>query len=317
MPLDPDLQALLAEGGDAPPLESMSLEEARALTRGVVAWQGDPVQVAEVRDVSAPGEAGPVTVRLYRPFDAPSPAPVLVWAHAGGWIRGDLDTWDTPLKDLAHRTRAVVASVDYRLAPETRFPGPLHDVVSALRYIARHAVELDLDPQRIAIGGDSSGGNLAAAAALMVRDLNLGPRIVAQVLIHPPTDPAYAAPSFIRRADGRPLDDSELRQRDDMRYLWSQYLPSPYAADHPYAAPMRAANLSGLPPAIVATAEFDLLREDGERFAARLAEAGVPVRLRRFDGMTHSFLHFAGRVPAAKALPEWIAAELEPLLRSP
>jgi acetyl esterase len=314
MPLDPDLRALLADGGDSPPLASLTLEEARAITRGVTVLQGEPPPVAEVRDLKAPGEAGPVTVRLYRPVGAPSPAPVLAWAHAGGWIRGDLDTWDAPLKDLAHRTGAVVASIDYRLAPEAKFPAALQDTLAALRYLAGDAASLDLDPGRIAVGGDSSGGNLAAAATLVIRDLGSGPPLTAQVLIHPPTDPAYGEPGFLRYADGSPLTGEELRERDDLGYLWAQYLPTRHAADHPYAAPMRARDLAGLPPAIIATAEYDPLREDGEAYAQRLASAGVPVRLRRFPGMTHSFLHFTGRVPAARALPEWLAAELKPLL---
>jgi acetyl esterase len=315
MPIDADVQAILAEYADGPPLESLSLAQARAITRGVVAWQGDPVQVAEVRDIDVAGEAGRLRVRLYRPLGAPSPAPVLVWAHAGGWIRGDLDTWDTPVMDLAARTGAIVASVEHRLAPETKFPGPLNDMLAALRHLADHAADLGLDASRIAVGGDSSGGNLAAAAALAVRDLLAGPLLAAQALIQPPTDPDYAAPGFLRYADGHPLTASDVRARDELRYLWMQYLPTPYAADHPYAAPMRARNLAGLPPAVIGTAEYDPLRDDGEQYAARLAAAGVQVRLRRFDGMIHSFLHFTGRVPAARALPQWLAAELRPLLR--
>jgi len=314
MPLDPDVRAIVTGAGDGPPLASLSLEEARAITRGVVAFQGEPVRVAEVHDLEAAGAGGRVRVRLYRPLEARSPSPVLVWAHAGGWVRGDLDTWDTPLKDLASRTGVVVASVDYRLAPETRFPGALEDVLAALRHLADHAADLGLNADRIAVGGDSSGGNLATAAALAVRDLRTGPPLAAQVLVHPPTDPHYGTPEFVRFADGTPLTEAELRERDDLGHLWSQYLPTPYAADHPYAAPMRARDLSGLPPALIATAEYDVLRDDGERYAARLAAAGVPVRLRRFAGMTHSFLHFTGRAPAARALPEWLSAQVRPLL---
>jgi acetyl esterase len=315
MPLDPDVRTLLDEDdGDERSLAEMTLEQARAVTRGVVALQGEPVPVAEVRDVLADGDGAPLRIRLYRPHSAPSPSPVLVWAHAGGWIRGDLDTWDIPLRDLADRLGAVVASVDYRLAPEVRFPAPLRDMLAALRHLAADADELGLDAGRVAVGGDSSGGTLAAAAALAVRDLVAGPPLAAQVLVHPPTDPFYGSPAFVRFADGTPLSAAELRERDDLGYLWGQYLPTPYAADHPHAAPMRARTLSGLPPTVMATAEYDVLRDDGERYAARLAEDGVPVFLRRFPGMIHSFLHFGGRVPAARALPEWLAATLRPLL---
>ncbi|MER7474365.1 alpha/beta hydrolase, partial [Micromonospora sp. NPDC000018] len=161
MALDPDVRQILAAGAGAPPLESLTTEQARSGVRGLVALQGEPEPLAEVRDVAATGEAGPVRVRLYRPAEAPSPAPVLLWAHGGGWIRGNLETWDAPLSVLARQTAAVVASVDYRLAPETRFPGPLHDLLAALRHLAEHAADLGLDPERIAVGGDSSGGNLA------------------------------------------------------------------------------------------------------------------------------------------------------------
>jgi acetyl esterase/lipase len=311
MVLDPDLRELLGDDEEFPPLASLTLEEARAITRGVVEFQGEPMPVAEIRDIHAAGEDGPVRVRLYRPHE--DPAPVLVWAHAGGWIRGDLDTWDIPLRDLANRAGVVVASVDYRLAPRTRFPGPLRDMLAALRHLSSHAGELGL-VDRIAVGGDSAGGTLAAAAALVIRDLDAGPPLAAQVLVHPPMDPYYGSPGFVRYADGTPLSPDDLHERDDLGYLWGQYLPTRYAADHPYAAPARAADLTGLPPALVATAEHDVIRDDGERFAARLAEAGVPVWLRRFPGMTHSFMHFAGRVPAARALPEWLAATLRPLL---
>lgn len=313
MALDPDLAELLGDD-ESPPLSSLSIEEARAITRGVVALQGEPVPVAEVRDVAADGEGGPVRVRLYRPHGAPASSPVLLWAHAGGWIRGDLDTWDIPLRDLADRTGVVVGSVDYRLAPRTRFPGPLHDVLAALRHLADNAGELGLTADRIAVGGDSSGGTLAAAAALATRDLLAGPPLAAQVLVHPPIDPYYGSPAFVRYADGSPLSPEELRQRDDLGYLWAQYLPTPHASGHPYASPARAHDLAGLPPAVIATAEHDAVRDDGEVYAARLAAAGVPVSLRRFAGMSHSFLHFTGRVPAARALPEWLAATLRPLL---
>ena len=299
MPLDPDIVALGSD--DGPPLSSLTLAEARAITRGVVALQGEAVPVASVRDVVA----GTVPIRLYRPAGAASS--VLVWAHAGGWIRGDLDTWDIPLRDLAVRAGCVVASVGYRLAPEARWPAALEDVLTAVRYVLASGYE------RVAVGGDSAGGTLATAAALALRDLG-DASVAAQVLLYPPTDPFYGSPAFVRYADGSPLSTQDIRERDDLGWLWNQYLPSVHAADHPYAAPARARSLAGSPPAIVATAEYDILRDDAESYAARLAADGVPVVVRRFSGMVHSFFHFGGKVPAARALADWVAEELRPLL---
>jgi acetyl esterase len=180
-----------------------------------------------------------------------------------------------------------------------------------MSYLAEHAVSLGLDAGRVAIGGDSSGANLAAGAALAVRDLDVGAPLVAQVLIHPPTDPDCATASHRAFGDGYVLTTAFMRS------AWRHYLPTPYAGEHPYAAPSRVRNLTGLPPAIIATAEYDPLRDEGEQYAARLAEAGVPVSLRRFDGMVHGFMHHNGRVPASRALPDWIAAQLRPWLGRP
>jgi acetyl esterase len=307
--LDPDVARMIAESAAADPVESLTVEQARAAIRGVMAYQGERTTKVRTEGVIVPGDGGPLAVRLYRPADASQPSPVLIWAHAGGFVRGDLDTWDTPLCNLAERTRATIASVDYRLAPETPFPGAVEDMLAAVRYLIDHASQLGLDPARIAVGGDSAGGNLAAATALAARDLGVQPPLVAQVLIHPPLDPACASDSARLYADGY------LLTRTGILADWSAYLPTPYAGDHPYAAPLRARNLAALPPAIIATAEYDLLRDEGEAYAARLAVAGVPVRLRRFDGMVHSFFHYNGRVPASRALPAWLADELQPFLR--
>ena len=306
--LDPDVAQLLAESGAARPQETATLEQARAAIRVVVALQGEGVEMASIQDIAVAGEGGPVTTRLYRPHGLSGAAPVLMWAHAGGFTRGDLDTWDTPLTCLADRVGAVVASVDYRLAPETRFPGAVDDMLAVLRQLGRHAGPLGLDSDRIAIGGDSAGGTLAASAALAARDLGIGPALVAQVLIHPPLDPDCASKSARQYANGFALTREAVVQG------WQHYLPTPYAADHPYAAPLRARNLDGLPPAIIATAEFDPVRDEGEEYGRRLAAAGNTVRLRRFDGMIHSFLHHNGRVPASRTLPAWLASELGPFL---
>lgn len=302
MGIDPHLVPLL--NGPAP--ETLTVEQARAAVSGMTAFQGRPAP-AELRDIAVPGDGGPIPVRLCRPENLTGTAPALVWMHGGGWIRGTLDAWNAPLSVLAERTGTVVASVDYRLAPETPFPGALDDVRAVVAHLAANAGEYGIDAARLALGGDSAGGHLAATAALAIRDLG-GPGLAAQVLLYPPIDPAQATSTQLRFATGYGLTSAAVRN------TWNHYLPTPYAADHPYASPLRARDLSGLPPAIVATAEYDVLRDEGERYAEALAAAGTPVDLRRFAGMTHGFLHYGGIAPASLELFDWLAARLHPLL---
>ncbi|PSL08195.1 acetyl esterase [Haloactinopolyspora alba] len=308
MTLDPDVESLLAAQADAPPLETLTLDESRAAIRRVAALQGDAAEAVSVRDIEAPSAGEPVGVRLYSPDGVAAPAPVVVWAHAGGWTRGDLDTWDTPLKNLAHRLEAVVASVDYRLAPESRFPAPVDDMLAVLAHLASSADRLGVDLSRVVVGGDSAGGNLAAAAALAVRDLAVGVPLAAQVLLYPPLEPSCATESALRYATGYALTRAAMQQ------AWHEYLPTAFAGSHPYAAPLRARILAGLPFTVIATAEYDPARDDGEHYASRLAADGVDVVARRFPGMIHGFFHHNGAVPASTALPEWLAERLRPVL---
>lgn len=296
MPLDPDIASLLARAKEsgAPALEQMTVEQARAAAQGLPRMQRPPEPVAsiaafEVR--SADGSSIPL--RVYRPHvDTTAPLPMLVYAHGGGWIRGTLDQYDGPYRAIANAGRCLVLAVDYRLAPEHRYPLALHDVYAALEWAAEHASDLGGDASRLALGGDSSGGNLAAAGALMARERG-GPQLAHLLLFWPPLDHGCSAASYREFAIGYMLSTAA------MRMCWDYYLPDPQAGNEPYASPLRAHDLSRLPQTTVITAEYDPLRDDGETFAARLAAAGVTTRLVRLPGMIHAALHMDGIAPAA------------------
>jgi acetyl esterase len=257
---------------------------ARTRTRGLIRLQAAPQPVARVEDAVVPGSG--VRTRVYRPAGE-APFGCLVLLHGGGWVTGDLDTHDRPARRLANASGCVVVTVDYRRPPEHPFPAPLDDCLEAIRWIHRDARRLGIDPARIGVAGDSAGGNLAAAACLRARDEG-GPDIAFQALIYPVTDAACATPSYDAYRTGYGL------RRDTMTWYWDHYLGGTADGTHPYASPLRAANLGGLPPAFVATAEYDPVRDDGELYAARLAEAGVPVVHTRYDGMIHAFFLMDG-----------------------
>lgn len=304
MPPDEQALALLRRRARAGfrPVERLTVREARAACAAYLALQGKPEPVARVGELLVPVGPFRLPVRLYYP-DTSGPLPVLVHFHGGGWVSGDLPVYDSPSRTLANRTGCAVAVVDYRRAPEHRFPGPLEDCYAALCWIADHAASLDLDPARIGVCGDSAGGNLAAAACLRARQDN-GPDLALQVLIYPVTDHNLDTPSYHEFAEGFGL------QRAGMRWYWRHYLPCPAAGADPLASPLRAPDLSGLPPAVVLTAECDPVRDDGERYAARLRAAGVPVRFRRFDGMIHATYLMAGALDRAGELADHIGHEV-------
>ena len=281
MPLDPQAQALLEQVAalGLPPNHTVSPAEARA--NGKARPRAPGPQVAKVDDRTIPGPDGQVPVRIYTP-DGNGPFPVLVWFHGGGWVVGDLDTSDGTARHLAVGANCVVVSVDYRLAPETQFPGPAEDCYAATQWVAQNAASIDGDPSRIAVGGDSAGGNLATVVCLMARDRQ-GPSLVHQLLVYPVTERDFYTPSYGENADGYSLT------RDSMRWYWMHYLVDNEDANNPYAAPMMAEDLSGLPPALVITAEYDPLRDEGEAYAHKLEAAGVPTHCTRYDGMMHGF----------------------------
>lgn len=308
--LDPDIAAMLREAPAHAPYAEIGAPAARETFRSSVlasrppGWVPEPV--AEVRDVLIPGPRTPITVRLYHP-EPGTRLPVVVYFHGGGWTIGDLDTHDAQARMVAGQSRALVVSVDYRLAPEHPYPAALEDGLAAVTWAAAEAGTLGADGGRLAVAGDSSGGNLAAAACLWVRDHG-GPAIAAQCLVYPVTDLEPDDGSWRAFGQGTNLDAG------DMEWFNANYVPDRRRRAEPYASPLRAADLSGLPPAIVATASHDILRDQAEAYARRLEEAGVAVFARRYDGLVHSFFRFSEVSPAAKRANEEICARLRALL---
>jgi acetyl esterase len=295
--LDPQARAVLERvaRADLPPYPQLGAHGARQLyreTRGALA--APPPEVESVEDLLAPGPAGDIRVRLYRPRGAADagPLPALVYFHGGGWTIGDLDTHDVVCRELADLARCAIASVDYRLAPEHKFPAAVDDAVAATRWVAREAGRLGIDARRIAVGGDSAGGNLAAVVALVARDEG-GPPLAMQTLIYPATDMAADTASHLRYAEGL------LLTRDSIVWFRENYLRD--AADEAdwRASPLKAPDLARLPPAYVITAGFDPLVDEGRAYADRLQTAGVPVTYECFEGMIHGFVTMGGAIAAA------------------
>jgi acetyl esterase len=281
MPLDPQAQQVLEQIAalGLPPNHLVSPSQARINMKSRPRPAGPAV--AKVEDRSIPGPGVDIPVRIYTPTGS-GPFPILVWFHGGGWVVGDLETTDPTARHLTVGANCVVISVDYRLAPETKFPGAVDDAYAATIWAAQQAPRLDGDAGKIAVGGDSAGGNLAAAVALMARDRG-GPPLVFQLLVYPVTARDFDTVSYRQHAEGYTLS------LDSMRWYWDHYLQSPADASNPYAAPLVAQNLQGLPPALVITAEYDPLCDEGEAYAKRLQEAGVATACRRYDGMMHGF----------------------------
>jgi acetyl esterase len=282
MPLDPGLKLVLDQlaANPGPQLHELPVAQARAFFDQMQLPRPE-VKVAEVMDRRIPGPAGELPVRIYRP-EGEAPFPALVYFHGGGWVIGSLETHDGSCRELANRIGCVVVSVDYRLAPEARFPAAAEDCFAATQWVAEHARELRIDAGRIGVGGDSAGGNLAAVVALMARDRR-GPALRHQLLIYPVTDADFSRASYRENAEGYLLTTKA------MEWFWSHYVPDATKRVEPYAAPLRATELAGLPPAFVLTAEYDPLRDEGEAYARRLEQAGVPTRLERYDGAIHGF----------------------------
>ena len=284
MPLHPQaksfLERIAAESGGVQ--RPLSATEARASLRALLGAGGRDVAPGTVTDFTIPGSDGqPMPARAYRPASADKP-PVLIFLHGGGWIAGDLVSHDPLCRELMLASGCVIVSIEYRLAPEHKFPAAPMDCYSALQWVVDHGAEYGWDSTRVAIGGDSAGGNLAAAVTQLARDRR-GPRLAFQLLVYPVTDHAFETPSYRQFADGY------LLTREAMISHWCDYLPDADAGRNPLASPLRAENLEGLPPALVITAEYDPLRDEGERYAQRLRDAGVEVELKRYDGMLHAF----------------------------
>ena len=296
MPLHPDAEPFVAQmreffpdlGGrvtDAPTARLIQAEGAAARPRQ---------EVSAVEDREIPGSAGArVPVRLYWPAGrATAPLPVVVYFHGGGWVLGDLDTHDGVARAMANAVGALVVAVDYRLAPEHRYPAAVEDAYSATVWAAEHAATLGGDPARLAVAGDSAGGNLAAVTALLCVERRT-PELAFQLLLYPVTDHDFDTPSY------RSSSEQCLLTRQHMRWFWDQYVPDRELRDHPHASPLRADDLAGLPPAHVLTAGMDPLCDEGREYAERLRASGVPTSTQHCEGLFHGFVGGAELLPVA------------------
>jgi len=288
MALDPESQRLidLMAAADRPAWNTLSPQAARDLYLSLrPGAQGPRPADVKVIDRTIPGPAGDLSVRLYRPASAAVDAalPALVYAHGGGWVFGNLDSHDVLCAQLALEAGIAVFHVDYRLAPEARFPGAFDDVVAALKWVAAHGASVGIDPTRLAIGGDSAGGNLAAAASLWARD-NGGPKLLMQLLAYPVTDAVARTESYRHFEDGYGLNAVT------MEWFFDHYTPDKASRGDWRVSPLRAASLAGLPPALVVTAGYDPLRDEGRAYAWRLQQEGTQADLVEFGGMLHGFL---------------------------
>ncbi|MGO9062023.1 MAG: alpha/beta hydrolase [Candidatus Binataceae bacterium] len=288
MPLEPQIKAILdqAAGAKAPPLSSMSPGQARDAFRSMLeSFGGTPPAVAKSEDRAIDGPAGQIGLRVYTP-EGNGPFPALVFFHGGGWVVGDLDSHDALCRALTNEARCITVAVDYRRAPENKFPAAAEDCYAATLWVAKNGASLNTHPAHLVVGGDSAGGNLAAAVSLMARD-RAQPRICFQLLMYPALDSSLKSPSQTEFADGY------LLTRADMAWFWGHYLAGDADRSNPYACQAAAEDLTGLPRAMVITAEFDTLRDEGEAYAQRLQQAKVPVIYTRFEGVTHGFMSMA------------------------
>ncbi len=309
--LDPDAAAVLKAFREAgrPPYETLSAPEAREwyLKARFVA-NPEPPELASVEPLSATGPAGAIPMRLYKPLtlrQTDGLAPCLVFFHGGGWVIGDLDSHDVVCRTLAHEGQLVVISVDYRLAPEHKFPAAVDDAIAATDWIAANAATLGIDTSRLMVGGDSAGGNLAAIVCIHARDAGR-PKIAGQVLIYPATDFRMTHPSH-----SEPETDC-LLTHSVIRWFRDHYLTGAADVDSWRASPARMRNMAGLPPAYVLTAGADPLRDEGDEYAKRLGDAGVNVVYRTFPGQFHGFITMGKILPKAGValadIGEWLKA---------
>jgi acetyl esterase len=296
--LDPDNQQVLnmMKAAARPPVQELQPQDARKMYRASrSALQPELPEVAEVRNLAAPGPAGDIPLRLYRGMGTqPGVLPVLVFYHGGGYVIGDLDTHDYVCRKIANVTQCCVIAVDYRLAPEHKFPAAIEDSAAALRWIANEAQSLSIDPARVAVGGDSAGGNLSANMTHLARDGEVPP-LCYQMLLYPGTDLSMSQPSYKRDFTRFPLSIEAIK------YFMNHYLRGKDDYTDPRAAPLLAHNFKGLAPAFVLTAGYDPLADEGMAYARKLEDNGVPVTLLHMSDQMHGFLTM-GRVIRASDL---------------
>ena len=271
--------AEMAEDGGKP-IHENTPHEARALASKIAALAGPAPEMERVEERTIEGADGETTLRILVPFE--HIRGVMVYYHGGGWVTGSADEYDTVARKLAERTSCAVVLVEYRLAPEYRYPTAVDDSYMALEWVDKHLREIAGQDVPLIVAGDGAGGNLAAVTAIRARDRN-GPSVALQALIYPVTDADFARPSYLD------ADNELLLTREAMIWSWNHYLPEAYRRTEPDASPLHTENLRELPPAVILTAEHDVLRDEGEAYAARLREAGVPTDLQRYDGQMHGF----------------------------
>ena len=288
MPLDPQIQALFG-GATSLPALPMSLDGMRGFYQARSLPGLKVGSIASALDDEISTSDIPLKVRVYTPL-GDGPWPILIYFHGGGFVAGNLDSHDLITRNLCSGANYLVVSVDYRLAPEHKFPAATDDGLMALNWAASHASKFKADASRIVVGGDSAGGNLAAVTALRSRDEG-GPRLAGQLLIYPViAHPTLGTRSYSENADGY------LLTRGIMEFFWERYLNNQSEGQHPHASPLHAADLAGLPSALIFTAEFDPLRDEAEQYGRKLQAAGVPTVISRCDGMIHGFFGLAGIV---------------------
>ena len=313
--LDPEVRAVLAamEAQGGPPLESLPPQVARELGgESLKAVSGEPEQVARVENLQMPGPGGPIPIRVYAP-EVGGTRPGLVYFHGGGWVVGNIDTHDGVCRALARRSGAVVVSVDYRLAPEHKFPAAVDDCYAATLWVAANAANLGIDSSRIAVGGDSAGGTLSTVIARKCRDHH-SPSLALQVLVYP-----VANMRSFDTASHREFADGYYLTAPMMEWFRTLYLGRPEDGAHIDASPLFTPDLRGLPPALVITAECDILRDEGEAYAKRLEQAGVPVTYTLYKGMIHPFFSMPGVLTQARKAIDQVAAavrEMQPAYRA-
>ena len=297
MTLHPQAKAFveMAAASGRPGWEEMEIVEARATFKTFDPFFGERPEINRIENRSTDNG---IRLRVY--CDVEEAAPAIMYFHGGGWVLGDLETHDTLCRRIAQYSRCTVISVDYGLSPENRFPGPLEDCYHATEHVAGNAESFGIDPHRMAVVGDSAGGHLATSVAIRSRDRK-GPKIALQVLLYPAVDMDFETDSYQQFASGFGLT------RENMRWFWRQLLGEDRHDDS--AIPLSAA-LEGLPPALIVTAEYDVLRDEGERYAERLKDVGNDVTLRRYEGMLHAFMHFSGWFDTGRKAVQEIGNEI-------
>ena len=299
MPLHPQARAVMEKRASSG-YPALSADAPLDLKRQAfnAAWREPGPQVSAATDRLIPGPNGDIPIRIYTPTPG-GPFPVLMLFHGGGFVFGNIDTYDGNARRLAVGAGCMVVSVDYRLAPENRFPVAPDDCYAATTWVAQHVTDINVDPARVAVGGDSAGANLATVVCLMVRDRG-GPSLALQILVCPTTHRNFTPTTY---------DESET-PKGNKEWWWQQYLSDESDAVNLYACPLEAKDLSGLPPALVITSEFDELRDEGEAYAERLKQAGVPTTCTRYDGMFHVFHMYPASIDKAREAVEQQCAAL-------